>query len=250
MGGAVIAIFHSATAVFVFDASAALMFFSILSQIRYQRPAREHHALSLENVAAAPRFVWQNKIILAASSLDMFAVLLGGALTVADLRRGNFARRVVRLRLHASGAGRRGGADVVYHFAPPADATAAGLALIMAVVGFGLATIVFGISRSFPLSLAMLALAGALDNVSVVVCHSLVQLLTPDEMRGRVSAINGMFISISNELGGFESGTAAWLFNSPTISVVSGGVGTLVVVAIVAWLFPQLRHYGQLDSTG
>ena len=124
----------------------------------------------------------------------------------------------------------------------------AGLALLLAVTGFGITTIVFGISRSFPLSLAMLALAGALDNVSVVVRHSLVQLLTPDEMRGRVSAINGMFISISNELGGFESGTAAWLFNSPMLSVVSGGIGTLVVVTVVAWLFPQMRRYGRLDG--
>jgi NADH:ubiquinone oxidoreductase subunit K len=93
----------------------------------------------------------------------------------------------------------------------------------------------------------MLFMTGAMDNISVVVRQSLIQLLTPDEMRGRVSAINGMFISISNEVGDIESGTVAQIF-TPTISAVSGGIGTLVVVAIVAWLFPQLRHYGRLDS--
>jgi MFS family permease len=250
LGGGLIAIFHSATIVFVLDATAALMFFAVLSQIRYQPPARENHSLSLENLAAGARFVWQNKTILAASTLDMFAVLLGGAVALLPI----YAEEILHVGSFGYGcmqaAPAAGAVLMSFIISHRRPMQRAGLALIMAVVGFGLATIVFGISRSFPLSLAMLALAGALDNVSVVVRHSLVQLLTPDEMRGRVSAINGMFISISNELGGFESGTAAWLFNSPTISVVSGGVGTLVVVAIVAWLFPQLRHYGRLDSTG
>ncbi len=123
----------------------------------------------------------------------------------------------------------------------------AGRSLLLAVTGFGIATVVFGFSRWFPLSVAMLFMTGAMDNISVVVRQSLIQLLTPDEMRGRVSAINGMFISISNEVGDIESGTVAQIF-TPTISAVSGGIGTLVVVAIVAWLFPQLRHYGRLDS--
>jgi sugar phosphate permease len=126
----------------------------------------------------------------------------------------------------------------------------------LAVTGFGIATFVFGFSRWFPLSLAMLFLTGALDNVSVVIRHSLIQLLTPDEMRGRVSAVNGMFISVSNEVGDIESGSVAQvatrLFGSTTagatFSAVSGGIGTLAVVAVVAWLFPQLRRYGRLDS--
>src|SRR5262249_47767787 len=122
----------------------------------------------------------------------------------------------------------------------------AGRSLLWAVVGFGTATIVFGLSRSFPLSLAMLFLTGVMDNISVVIRQSLIQLLTPDEMRGGVSAINGTFISISNEVGDVESGTVAQVF-SPTFSAVSGGIGTLVVVGVTAWLFPELRRYGRLD---
>jgi MFS family permease len=128
---------------------------------------------------------------------------------------------------------------------PPVER--AGRSLLAAVAGFGVATIVFGCSRNYWLSLTALLVAGALDNVSVVIRHSLVQLLTPDTMRGRVSAVNGMFISASNELGAFESGiVAAW--TGPTFSVVSGGVGTLVVVLAIALYFPQLRQYGRLLS--
>jgi MFS family permease len=123
------------------------------------------------------------------------------------------------------------------------------------VAGFGVATIVFGFSRSFWLSFAMLFLTGLLDMVSVVVRHTLVQLCTPDEMRGRVQAINGVFIGASNELGGFESGAVAHLFSraddpafGPTVSVVSGGVGTLIIVALTAWLSPALRRYDVLHE--
>ena len=123
----------------------------------------------------------------------------------------------------------------------------AGQALLWAVAGFGVSIIVFGLSRSFALSLAALFMAGAFDCISVVVRHTLVQMLTPDRMRGRVSAISGMFISASNELGGFESGTLARL-TSPVISVVAGGIGTLAVVATAAMAVPQLRNYGRLDG--
>jgi hypothetical protein len=126
----------------------------------------------------------------------------------------------------------------------------------VAVSAFGAITIVFGLSRNFGLSLTMLALLGAFDMISVVVRHTLVQLLTPDEMRGRVSAVNGMFIGVSNELGEFESGSVARLFDhaedkafGPTVSVVSGGIGTLLVVATVALLWPQVRRYGRLDGS-
>ena len=124
----------------------------------------------------------------------------------------------------------------------------AGRDLLWAVIGFGLATIVFGLSQNFCLSLAMLFCTGAVDNISVIVRHTLVQMLTPDAMRGRVSAVNGMFIGASNELGGFESGMVAYYF-SPQISVVSGGVGTLLVVGVVALCCTQLRRYGRLDVT-
>ena len=128
---------------------------------------------------------------------------------------------------------------------PPLDR--AGVKLFWAVAGFGVTMIVFGWSRSFALSLFALFLSGALDNISVVIRHTLVQLLTPDAMRGRVSAINGMFIGASNELGGYESGlTAAWF--GPIASVVGGGIGTLLVVIVAAWRWPRLRAYGRLDS--
>ena len=120
---------------------------------------------------------------------------------------------------------------------------------------FGLATIAFGFSPWFWFSFFMLFTCGAADNVSVVVRHTSVQLLTPDDKRGRVSAVNSLFIGTSNELGGFESGFVAYLFGAAmgnsnmtgaTISVVSGGVGTILVVLVVAWLWPELRRYGKL----
>jgi MFS family permease len=117
--------------------------------------------------------------------------------------------------------------------------------MLFSVAGFGLATIVFGFSRNFWLSLTMLFATGACDQVSVVVRHTLVQLFTPDTMRGRVAAVNSMFIGASNELGGFESGLVAALF-SPVVSVVSGGVGTLVVVGVVSLIWPQIRRYRQV----
>ena len=116
---------------------------------------------------------------------------------------------------------------------PPAADGARRPSADFSVIGFGLATIVFGILRDFYLSLGMMFLIGALDNISVVIRHTLVQILTPDEMRGRVSAVNGLFISMSNQLGETESGIVAKFFD-PTIAVVSGGIGTLIVVALAA----------------
>jgi MFS family permease len=123
----------------------------------------------------------------------------------------------------------------------------AGAALCWAVAGFGLATIVFGLSRNFWLSLLALAIAGACDNISVVVRHTLVQLLTPDAMRGRVAAVNNIFIGSSNELGAFESGLVAAYF-SPVISVVAGGIGTVLVVGLVVAKWPQILRIGSLET--
>ncbi len=133
----------------------------------------------------------------------------------------------------------------------------AGAAMLWSVAIFGVATIAFGISPWFWFSFAMLIIAGAVDNVSVVVRQTLVQILTPDEKRGRVSAVNSLFIGTSNELGGFRSGAVAWLFATPTfmgnaaatgaiISTVTGGIGTILVVLAVAWIWPQIRKYGKL----
>jgi MFS family permease len=117
----------------------------------------------------------------------------------------------------------------------------AGRTLLLAVAGFGAATIVFGLSRSFWLSLLMLFVLGGLDNISVVIRDTLALMRTPDAMRGRVAAINGLFVNASNQLGGFESGLTAQLFG-PTLSVAGGGVGTIVVVLVVALLWPELRR--------
>jgi MFS family permease len=123
----------------------------------------------------------------------------------------------------------------------------AGRALLVAVIGFGAATVVFGFSHSFGLSLAMLFLTGAFDNISVVVRHTLVQLLTPDAMRGRVSAVNQVFIGASNELGGMESGYVAQAFG-PVFSVVAGGIGAMIVTVLVGLKWPQIRKFGSLQS--
>ena len=123
----------------------------------------------------------------------------------------------------------------------------AGRTLLFAVAGFGIVTIVFGISKNFWLSMAMLYVLGSCDNISVVVRSTLVQILTPDAMRGRVSALNSLFIGTSNELGAFESGLVANFFG-PVVSVVSGGLGTLLIVLGMAGLAPELRRYGRLDQ--
>jgi len=136
-------------------------------------------------------------------------------------------------------------AFLLAHRAPMARA---GRALLWAVAAFGVATIVFGVSRYFWLSLAMLFACGALDHISVVVRHTLVQILTPDDKRGRVSAVNSLFIGTSNELGGFESGMVAHLWG-PVFSVVSGGIGTILVVIGVALIWPGIRKFGRLDAT-
>ncbi len=186
-------------------------------------------------------------MVLGAMALDMFAVLLGGATALLPV----FAADILHVGKvgygflwSAPAAGALVMSLLLVHRRPMAKA---GLTLLWTVAGFGVAIIVFGLSTSFYLSMFALFMTGVFDCVSVVVRHTLVQMLTPDRMRGRVSAISGMFISASNELGGFESGTAAKLF-SPVISVVSGGIGTIVVVATAAAMVPELRNYGRLDS--
>jgi MFS family permease len=181
----------------------------------------------------------------------MFGVLLGGATYLLPI----FARDIIAtadvglspeqtlgyLRA-APAAGALVMALILAHTQP---FRRAGRTMLLAVAGFGAATIVFGLSRNLWLSIAMLALTGALDNISVVVRHTMVQLGTPNEMRGRVSAVNAIFIGSSNELGGFESGAVAHFFG-PVVSVVSGGIGTIAIVLAWTGLFPNLRKVGRL----
>lgn len=247
LGGAVIAFTRNPALVYLLDALMAGVFLAMLLQIKSPLQIKAATAITLESLAAGLKFVYRVKIILGSISLDMFAVLLGGATSLMPI----YAKDI--LKVGPAGLGWMQAAPAVgallmsFAIAHLPPMRRAGRTLLLAVIGFGAATIVFGLSRSFPLSLAALFAIGALDNISVVIRHTLVQLLTPDEMRGRVSAVNSMFIGASNELGGFESGLLAHL-TSPTVSVVSGGIGTIFVVAGVALLWPELRRYGRLGS--
>ncbi len=220
--------------VYVLAAVATLTYASIMLTLRGVPRAEQTTNASLKTLVAGFSFVRHHPVILPALALDLFAVLLGGA--IASLLP-IYAKDILKVGPTGLGwLGRRAGRQrlmmaVVMAHRPPLRH--AGRDLLVAVTGFGVATIVFGLSHNFWLSLAMLFCTGAVDNISVIVRHTLVQMLTPDAMRGRVSAVNGMFIGASNELGGFESGMVAAYF-TPQISVVSGGVGTLLVVAVVA----------------
>jgi MFS family permease len=186
-------------------------------------------------------------LMLAALTLDMVAVLLGGAVALLPV----YARDI--LHVGPTGLGWLRAAPAVgallvgLYVAWKDPLKKAGLALLCAVIGFGLATIIFGLSKNFYLSLMALALTGACDNISVVVRHTLVQALTPNHMQGRVSAVNSVFIGISNELGAAESGYAArWL--GTVRSVVIGGVGTVLTVLAVAGKWPQVAALGPLSG--
>jgi MFS family permease len=203
--------------------------------------ARDVDALSRASLFAGVRYVWNNEIVLGAMSLDLFAVLLGGATALLPV----YARDILQLGPWALGVLRSapaaGAAVTAVALAIRPIQRGAGAKMLGCVALFGAATIAFGLSRNFAVSLAALVVVGASDMVSVFVRSSLVQLATPDAMRGRVSAVNMVFIGASNELGEFESGlTAQWLGTVP--SVVLGGIGTLLVVAVWAWRFPRLRQ--------
>jgi len=246
LGGLLLAMFRRADLVYLLDALGLLVFISLLACTRVRSVSMRGAAVTWESLVAGVTFVFRSRLMLAAMALDMFAVLLGGAITLLPVYASDIlmvGEMGLGLLQAAPALGAVGMAFALAHRPPLARA---GRALLLAVAGFGAATIVFGYSRWFPLSLAMLFVTGALDNISVVVRQTLVQVLTPDAMRGRVSAVNSMFIGASNELGGFESGVVARIF-TPTFSVVSGGAGTLVVVFLVAISSPSLRRLGRLD---
>lgn len=202
------------------------------------------HEPGWRSLSAGLRFVFDSPLLLAAMTLDLLAVLLGGAMYLMPV----FAER---LGVGAIGFGWMRAAPalgacvmaIVQAHRPPI--TRAGRAMLWAVTMFGVATMVFGVSQNYWLSLLMLVLIGASDNISVIIRQTLVQSLTPDAMRGRVSAVNQVFIGASNELGGLESGVTAKLFG-PVASVVGGGIGTLLVVVAVAAKWPQIRRLGSL----
>ncbi|WP_375511574.1 MFS transporter [uncultured Nostoc sp.] len=246
-GGFGIALLGSATGVYIAAAIAALLCLILTVPIKEQKTIRTTEPISLKALAAGAKFVWQNQLILAAITLDMFAVLLGGAIALLPI----FAKDILHVgpvelgylqAAHSIGALTMA---ITLAYLPPLRK--AGPALLWSVVGFGVVTIIFGLSHSFWLSMLMLILGGALDSISVVIRHTLVQIRTPDHLRGRVAAINSVFISASNELGGFESGLTAALFG-PVISVVGGGIGTIVVVIATAMIWPEIRKLGALQE--
>lgn len=190
-------------------------------------------------------YVWGNRIVFGAISLDLFAVLLGGATALLPV----FARDVLHVGAEGFGLLRSGpaiGAAVVaLALATRPIRRHAGLILLGSVAIFGIATVVFGLSRWLPLSLAALALLGGADMVSVFVRQTMVQLVTPDHMRGRVSAVSSLFIGASNELGEFESGVVA-RFLGPVGAAIFGGVGSIGITVLWAKLFPALRKFDTL----
>jgi MFS family permease len=255
LGGFLIAIFHGATIVYFVGCATSLFYVVMVGSMS----KRSYHAtgsltserasperLTLDSLAAGFRYVAKTKLILAAMTLDLFAVLFGGAVALLPI----YAKDI--LNVGPTGLGWLQAAPSVGAVLMALTSThlpplkKAGKTLLWSVAGFGAATIVFGLSTSFWLSLFMLFLTGAFDNVSVVVRQTLVQILTPDQMRGRVSSVNGMFINASNEMGRFESGALAAL-TGPVFSVVAGGIGTIAVVGGVALIWPELRKFGRLD---
>jgi MFS family permease len=216
---------------------AVAIFFAIGIQAR--GPLRPPASLSIESVFTGLRYIWNHKVILGVVTLDLFAVLLGGAVALLPVYAGDILRTGpwgLGLLRSAPGAGAVTMAILLAH----KPLRRAGATMLWCVAGFGAFTVVFGLSRSFALSLASLLFVGATDMVSVVTRGTLVQLNTPDEMRGRVNAVEMMFIGASNELGQFESGiTAAWFGTVP--AVVLGGAGALLITGLWAWRFPELR---------
>jgi predicted MFS family arabinose efflux permease len=245
LGGLIYGWAHGAANVYITAAVcyAAGFVFLLMMQVRTGR--MEKKDISVETLLAGVRYVWREKIILGSISLDLFAVLLGGAVALLPV----YAEDVLHVGPGGLGVLRSmpaaGAALMAVVLAYRPLQRRSGVMMFIAVAIFGVSTIVFGISRSMTISLISLFVVGASDMISVVIRNTLVQIATPAAMRGRVSAVNILFIGASNEFGQFESGiTAQWFGAVP--AVILGGVGTLVVVGLWAWIFPQLRQMDRL----
>jgi MFS family permease len=251
LGGITIALEGGATGTYIISTVLTVLYLIALTQIRAsggvssEAEGRPREKMTLESLAAGLRFVRDTKVVLAAITLDLFAVLLGGATALLPI----FAKDILHVGPDGLGwlraAPSVGALMTALTIAHRPAMRRTGPTLLFAVAGFGIATVVFGLSKSFWLSIVMLFVLGALDGISMIIRSTLVQLRTPDEMRGRVSAVNSVFIDMSNELGGFESGALAALVG-PVTAVVAGGVGTIVVVASVAGAWPELRQLGPI----
>ena len=247
LGGLLYALLGGAAGVYATSVIGCIVATIALVQISLQPVARRAEELSMKTVLAGLQYIWTHKLILGTISLDLFAVLLGGAVALLPV----YAREILRtgpwglgLLRAAPGAG---AAIMAILLAYRPLRRRVGKVLLFCVGAFGAFTIVFGISRNLTLSLLTLVLVGASDMVSVVIRGTLVQIATPDVVRGRVNAVEMIFIGASNEFGEFESGiTAQWL--GPVEAVILGGIGTLVIVGLWAWLFPELRKTEKLTT--
>jgi MFS family permease len=247
VGGLLIAYFKSSTPVYLINFTAGLVFLILITGIKYHHEKQPRAPMTVHALSAGFSFIRKTPLVLSAMLLDTFGVLLGGATALMPI----YAKDILRVGPRGLGwlvtAPAIGAFTMALVQAHRGPLRRAGRTLLFAVAGFGFVTALFGFSRIFWFSLFMLFLLGACDNISVVVRTTLIQVLTPDSMRGRVSALNGVFIGASNELGAFESGTVAALAG-PVFSAVSGGIGTILVVIGIAWWFPQLRRYGRIDE--
>ena len=247
IGGVIVAIWNRVDVIYVFNAAAALTFAVLVSQIQGRVLPLARKSATLDSLKEGIRFMRETKVILAAITLDMFAVLFGGAVALLPI----YATNILHVGAQGLGIMRAAPsigaiimASTLAHLPPMKNA---GRTLLFAVTGFGLATIAFGLSTTFWLSVSMLVLLGALDNISVVIRATLMLTYAPNEMRGRVSSVNNIFIATSNEMGAFESGLTAAVFG-PVLSVVGGGIGTILVVLSVARFWPEMRRLKTLDA--
>jgi MFS family permease len=247
LGGIVYALFRGPAAVYILAVIMAIAAVVCTLQIKTQAKPRPREPVNLKTVSAGIRYIWREKLILGSISLDLFAVFLGGAVALLPV----YAREILLTGPWGLGLLRTapgiGAAVMAVFLAHRPFRRKVGLIMLWCVAGFGLFTILFGLSHNLYLSLIALFFVGATDMVSVIVRAVLIQVATPDEMRGRVNAVDMVFIGASNEFGEFESGlTAQWFGTVP--AVVLGGIGTIVVTAIWAWRFPELRKIEQLHS--
>ena len=237
----------SVEAAYLADAGCMIISAACIATVHASGHVKQREPATMKTVAAGLRYVFHTKVILAALSLDLMATIFGGATALLP----GYAKDILHVDAAGLGwltaapaAGAVTMAAVLAHMRPIRKA---GRAMILAVIGFGMATILFGVSTNFSLSLFFLLLVGAFDNISVVVRHTLVQCLAPEEMRGRISAVNSMFIGASNKLSQFESGITA-RFMGPVGSVVLGGAASIVCVILAAFKWPELRRIGSLSD--
>ncbi len=247
LGGVLYAVSKGPSLVYAISVVSAVIAVLAFFRIHLRPRERRQEEVSSQTVLAGLHYIWRKKLVLGAISLDLFAVLLGGAVALLPV----YAKEILKTGpwglglLRSAPAVGAGLMAILLAYRPLR--TRVGAKMLWAVTAFGVFTIVFGISHSLIVSMIALLLTGAADMISVVVRATLIQVATPDDMRGRVNAVDMLFIGASNEFGEFESGfTAQWFGTVP--AVVIGGVGTLLVIVLWAWLFPELRKaqgYGE-----